>query len=203
MADDGSTDAAARECNRAIASLSNCRYVERSQNSGRAAIRNFLAREAQFEWLLFLDCDMTIRDARFLSRYLEHDGALVIDGGVAIGGDAERLQNNLRYRYEKEAEAMHTADKRQQTPYRDFHTANFCIRKDVMLECPFDERFRQYGYEDVLMGKQLRRQQITIAHIDNPAGFDTFGPFKLVGGLQKGHPTEEELQGAIEFYKNL
>ena len=34
-------------------------------------------------------------------------------------------------------------------------------------------------------------------------GFDTFGPFKLVGGLQKGHPTEEELQGAIEFYKNL
>ena len=35
------------------------------------------------------------------------------------------------------------------------------------------------------------------------AGFDTFGPFKLVGGLQKGHPTEEELQGAIEFYKNL
>ena len=25
------------------------------------------------------------------------------------------------------------------------------------------------------------------------AGFDTFGPFKLVGGLQKGHPTEEEM----------
>ena len=34
-------------------------------------------------------------------------------------------------------------------------------------------------------------------------GFDTFGPFKLVGGLQKGHPTEEELQAAVEFYKNL
>ena len=32
-------------------------------------------------------------------------------------------------------------------------------------------------------------------------GFDTFGPFKLVGGLQKGHPTEEEIQGAVEFYK--
>ena len=35
------------------------------------------------------------------------------------------------------------------------------------------------------------------------AGFDTFGPFKLVGGLQKGHPTGEELQAAVEFYKNL
>ena len=34
-------------------------------------------------------------------------------------------------------------------------------------------------------------------------GFDTFGPFKLVGGIQKGHPTEEEIQGAVEFYKYL
>ena len=34
-------------------------------------------------------------------------------------------------------------------------------------------------------------------------GFDTFGPFKLVGGLQKGHPTDEEIQGAVEFYKGL
>lgn len=34
-------------------------------------------------------------------------------------------------------------------------------------------------------------------------GFDTYGPFKLVGGLQKGHPTEEEIQGAIDFYKSL
>ena len=34
-------------------------------------------------------------------------------------------------------------------------------------------------------------------------GFDTFGPFKLVGGLQKGHPTEDEILKAVEFYQNL
>lgn len=34
-------------------------------------------------------------------------------------------------------------------------------------------------------------------------GFDTFGPFKLVGGLAKGHPTEEEVHGVVEFYKGL
>ncbi len=34
-------------------------------------------------------------------------------------------------------------------------------------------------------------------------GFDTFGPFKAVGGIQKGHPTEEEIKGAVEFYQNL
>lgn len=34
-------------------------------------------------------------------------------------------------------------------------------------------------------------------------GFDTFGPFKLVGGIQKGHPTEEEIDGAVMFYQEL
>ena len=34
-------------------------------------------------------------------------------------------------------------------------------------------------------------------------GFDTFGPFKLVGGIAKGHPTEEEIKGAVDFYKSL
>ena len=34
-------------------------------------------------------------------------------------------------------------------------------------------------------------------------GFDTFGPFKLVGGIAKGHPTEEEIAGAVSFYQSL
>ncbi len=34
-------------------------------------------------------------------------------------------------------------------------------------------------------------------------GFDTFGPFKLVGGIAKGHPTAEEIAGAVSFYKGL
>lgn len=34
-------------------------------------------------------------------------------------------------------------------------------------------------------------------------GFDTFGPFKLVGGIAKGHPTNEEIEGAVKFYESL
>ena len=34
-------------------------------------------------------------------------------------------------------------------------------------------------------------------------GYDTFGPFKLVGGVSKGHPNEEEIRGAVEFYEGL
>ena len=34
-------------------------------------------------------------------------------------------------------------------------------------------------------------------------GYNTFGPFKLVGGTAKGHPTKEEIEGAVKFYKGL
>ena len=35
------------------------------------------------------------------------------------------------------------------------------------------------------------------------AGFDTYGPFKLVGGLQKGHPDTDEIAGAVKFFEEL
>lgn len=34
-------------------------------------------------------------------------------------------------------------------------------------------------------------------------GFDTFGPFKLIGGVAKGHPTAAEIAGAAAFYRGL
>ena len=34
-------------------------------------------------------------------------------------------------------------------------------------------------------------------------GFDTFGPFKMVGGIAKGHPTKAEIDGAVKFYREL
>ena len=34
-------------------------------------------------------------------------------------------------------------------------------------------------------------------------GYNTFGPFKLIGGTGKNHPTKEEIEGAVSFYKKL
>ncbi len=34
-------------------------------------------------------------------------------------------------------------------------------------------------------------------------GFDTFGPLKLIGGIAKGHPDENDIKGAIEFFKEI
>lgn len=176
VADDGSTDADVIAKNSEINQWPHCHYLRQTQNIGRAAIRNHLARQARYDHLLFIDSDMTLVRPDYLSRYVSTAGDDVIDGGVCIGGDADALKGNLRYRYEKAAEHEHTAEKRRLHPYQDFHTANFLIRRDQMLAHPFDERFRHYGYEDVLFGKQLRADRIAITHIDNPLGFCTFEP---------------------------
>ena len=34
-------------------------------------------------------------------------------------------------------------------------------------------------------------------------GYDTFGPFKAIGGIAKGHPNEEEISSAVIFYREM
>ena len=34
-------------------------------------------------------------------------------------------------------------------------------------------------------------------------GYDTYGPFKLIGGINKENPTEDEINGAVRFYNEI
>lgn len=34
-------------------------------------------------------------------------------------------------------------------------------------------------------------------------GFDTFGPFKLLGGIAKGHPDTKDIADAVNFYREV
>ena len=198
VADDGSKDQKAVVANRAINQLPHCRLLEQPQNVGRAAIRNFLAQQAQHEWLLFIDSDMVVCRNDFLRQYAETSSRQqVVDGGVVIHGVTH---DNLRAIYEEAAEPQHTADKRQQKPYQHIHTANLLVNRAVMLQHPFDERFRYYGYEDVLLGKQFCAAGIAISHIDNPMSFEVFETnaqflSKTEEGLRTLHQFRDELQG--------
>ena len=57
-----------------------------------------------------------------------------------------------------------------------------------MKRIPFNEKIREYGYEDVLWGKQLKEHHITLTHIDNPVSFERFEDNKTFI-----HKTEEAL----------
>lgn len=34
-------------------------------------------------------------------------------------------------------------------------------------------------------------------------GFNTYGPLRLIGGMNRANPTEDELQAAVEFYRGV
>ena len=195
VADDGSTCSEVITANRAINQLSHCRLLECQKNSGRAAIRNFLIHQAQYEWLLFIDSDMVVCREDFIQQYINTDGDVIYGGIVVRSVD----KHNLRALYEKSREDQHTLERRQQSPYHDFHTANFMVHRDIMQKHPFDERFRYYGYEDVLLGKHLQQDNITIHHIDNPLSFEIYETNeafvrKTEEGLHTLHQFREELR---------
>ena len=34
-------------------------------------------------------------------------------------------------------------------------------------------------------------------------GFNTYGPWKIIGGMNKGHPTQEEITEAVRFFESI
>ena len=169
VADDGSDKKETIEENKEINQLLHCKYIIREVNVGRSAIRNFLALQAQYTHLLFLDSDVYLPTPLFLQQYLDSiHSASVVYGGTINDNNSGKWQGNLRYKYEKDSEKKHSLQQRQASPYRSFCTQNFLIAKEVMLNNPFDETIKAYGYEDVVLGKDLEKNVITIKHIDNP-----------------------------------
>lgn len=204
VADDASTDEKVMEKNATTAQMPGCKYIRRKDNVGRAAIRNFLARQASFDYLLFIDADMTIIKDRYIYNYVRaRKSHCVVYGGYDVPRQ-DYMDLNLRYRYERACRNNHTVEKRQANPYLDFHTSNFMIPRALMLEHPFDENFRHYGYEDVAFGKELQEAGIKIQHIDNPVGFYKFEDNEnFLRKTEEGIDTLVEFRGQLYNYSRL
>ena len=72
------------------------------------------------------------------------------------------------------------------------------IKRNIFLQYPFDSRFYKYGYEDVLLGRQLSEAGIPITHIDAPVGFIEYESNAYF--LKK---TEEAMETLYQFRDNL
>ena len=197
VADDGSTDEESVNSNRSIEKLENVKYIIRKENVGRACIRNFLAQQAQYKWLLFLDADVTIDRSRFIQKYLEQDFDVIL-GGIIVVKRVKKLENNLRFIVESKYMESSTTAKRLRKQAKEFHTANFLVRKDIILKVPFNENFKHYGYEDVLFGKELNANGYHIHHINNPVTLIDFEENERF--VEK---TEESLRTLHEFKNEL
>lgn len=180
VADDASPIYMYKEKNRRINTLPHCRLVELPENVGRARIRNRLADEAQYEWLLFMDADAEVISENFISDYLKHTDADVICGGLCHADTLPSPNVSLRYAYEKRADRKRAACYREQHPYEQFITFCFMVRASLFQSIRFDDSITEYGHEDTLFGVELERRQANIRHIDNPmcqGGIETNSEF--------------------------
>ncbi|NNE27552.1 MAG: glycosyltransferase [Saprospiraceae bacterium] len=166
--DDGSSNKY-RQANASLASYIGVNYTEMSKNLGRAKIRNWLAKSASYDNLLFLDCDSKLTNKTFIKRYLKvMDKAPVISGGRIYSKRKPTAQSKiLHWKYGKFRESKSEAY-RNKHPYLFFHTNNFLIKKQLILDIKFDESIYGYGYEDLLFAQLLKEKGLTIRHIENP-----------------------------------
>ena len=57
-------------------------------------------------------------------------------------------------------------------------------------------------YEKKLIKRLEEKNKICLG-IFSCKGFDNYGPFKLIGGINKGKPNEDDTQNLIKFLKNI
>lgn len=189
--DDSSTEEKSLEQNRKINRLPNSKFEENELNLGRAKNRNFLSKKAKHEWFLFMDCDTFPKEKNFITNYIleiKKRNSFVFYGGICYKNDFPNEKEILRWKYGKAREEI-SVSKRLQKSYESTLTSNIVIKKSVFDEINFNETITEYGYEDMVFVAELKKRNLKIEHIDNPAyhlNYETSEIFlsKTVEGLK-------------------
>ena len=79
-----------------------------------------------------------------------------------------------------------------------FAEKNLPDDKKVFMICTYGGSANYKSIEQI-----LDKKHASIVGKFGCKGYDTFGPFKLVGGIAKGHPDDKDIQNAVEFVKDL
>ena len=164
--------------NETLKTLPNVKYVLLEENIGRSKIRNLLAEEAQYSWLLFLDADVLPKSESFVSNYLPYlnDEIKIVNGGVEYGTTKPIKEKTLRWVYGHNREAL-PCETREKKPYLSLLTLNFLTHKSVFKNVSFNETIPNLRHEDTLFSYNLMQNKIPIQQIDNPIyhlGLDPF-----------------------------
>lgn len=140
-----------------------------AKNVGRSKIRNLLAQFAQYDYLLFMDCDSMPTNSNYLNNYAQqlNPKQLLYGGRCYATTPPQDLELYFHWHYGTQREQS-TAIERQKAPHQSFMTNNFLIPKAIFEQIKFDEQLTQYGHEDTLFGLELKKRNIFIQHLDNP-----------------------------------
>lgn len=166
---DDASDEKFKVKNREVAQKNNVYYEELPQNIGRSAIRNRLVEMAEYDYLLYMDCDSGVLMPHYLQTYVKalHPKRLLYGGRAYLPKPPSDPQFLLHWHYGRQREQQDYLE-RQKNPYHSFMTNNFLIPKSIFASITFDESLRTYGHEDTLFGMELAKKNVEIQHLNNP-----------------------------------
>ena len=170
VGDDKSTDLDIIKKNKKINSLEYCSYITNNINLGRGHNINELAKKANFEWLLILDCDVLPSDLKFIKKYLHQinlNSFTVFFGGLIYHLNKPNNDEMLRWIYGHKRESV-VLEKRKINPYQTTLTSNILLKKQILESYPFPSQIKNYGFEDLVFILELKKNNIKIEHVDNP-----------------------------------
>ena len=168
LLDDGSTEEIRRQ-NDSLRDKKYVIYLPLIENIGTSRIRNRIADLASGDWLLFLDCDVTIMNQDFLRTYEQCTRGVndVFYGDVYYGNKPTHRNEQLQWRTQQLA-LRHRARLSRRGLYEYISTGNFLIRRTLFESIHFDEKLTTYGQEDQIFSIELKKKGTTPIKIDNP-----------------------------------
>lgn len=165
--DDGSFSHLNSE-NQKINQLTNSKFIEAKKNVGRTASREFLAENATYKWLLFLDADTMPVFPNFIESFIKNFNKKhqVVFGGISYQKSKPSSDKLLRWYYGRERETK-TVEERLKKPYLSLISGAYAIQKELFLNinCKFLDN--AYGM-DILLAHELKRLKTPVNHIKNP-----------------------------------
>lgn len=82
----------------------------------------------------------------------------------------------------------------------DFIKKHLNELKDVFLVYTSGSNNEKYG---VNLKKELENSGLNVLGVYSCKGFDTYGPFKLIGGISKNHPDQTDMDKFKKFIDKL
>lgn len=169
VGDDASTDIESSKFNQQITSLSHCVFKVNAANLGRGSNRNALCETAAYPWILFLDCDTLPTSSSFIRNYIDsiqtNEGA-VFFGGIAYSQARPDQEELLRWIYGSNREAIPVHQRRKKS-YETTLVSNILLKKQLLLDYPFNSAIYDYGFEDFVFIAELKKNHVQITHINN------------------------------------
>lgn len=170
VSDDASCNADIIARNKEILQLSNCKYYQNDKNLGRGPNRNYLCEKANYDWILLLDCDNIPTSNLFVKKYVEcikSNSGLAFSGGLEYEDSQPNGDEILRWIYGKNREAI-PVERRQAKMYETPLVSNILLKKQLLIDHPFNSSIYDYGFEDFVFITDLKKSNILIIHLNNP-----------------------------------